>query len=447
MYGNDGADHLYGGSQTDYLHGQDDDDTLDGGAGDDFLHGGLGADTFIGSAGADLNDAGSGLDRDLVDYSGSPAGVVVDLTTASGSEATARGIGGFAEGDRLLGSIEDVTGSAFDDRITGDFRSNALLGGGGATTCGALKATTCSSAEPAPINSTVATASAAPILCRTKGAAPACGSIWPEAGAGAATPRATSSRVIEDITGSSHKDTLFGDGGNNTLDGAFGSDELHGREGVDILMGGAHDDRLWGDAGADHLWGGSGSDTFMFAGVSDSPFSARGASATFDTIHDFVSGSDQIDLSAIDAIHGHRGCRGQPDVQSRSHVNVHRRRSTPDQYLQQRDLGSARRDHRRRRRRPHDRGHWPRGRVRIRYHRCDEGPPPGPAPINGSWSASCFNRTGCAPHMILRQAQSPFRPHAEERARAGVRASRSMGRPRSCGTGLPRYRRPFFACG
>jgi serralysin len=39
----------------------------------------------------------------------------------------------------------------------------------------------------------------------------------------------------------------------------------------------------------------------MYASVSDSPFSAPGAPETLDTIHDFVSGSDTIDLSAIDA--------------------------------------------------------------------------------------------------------------------------------------------------
>ena len=106
---------------------------------------------------------------------------------------------------------------------------------------------------------------------------------------------------IEHVTGSRHKDTLLGDGGNNTLEGKAGSDELHGNLGADILLGGTQDDRLWGDGGADHLWGGTGSDTFVYASVSDSPYSPPGALERFDNIHDFVSGSDKIDLSAVDA--------------------------------------------------------------------------------------------------------------------------------------------------
>ena len=107
LYGLEGADTLLGGDGIDRLWGEAGEDTLDGGEGDDFLYGGLDGDTFVASQGADLNSGGAGLGRDLVDYSTSPSGVVVNLATGIGS-------GGFAEGDRYA-SIEDVTGSRFGD--------------------------------------------------------------------------------------------------------------------------------------------------------------------------------------------------------------------------------------------------------------------------------------------------------------------------------------------
>jgi hypothetical protein len=45
----------------------------------------------------------------------------------------------------------------------------------------------------------------------------------------------------------------------------------------------------------------------MYARVSDSAYSPPGALERFDTIHDFASGSDRIDLSAVDADATHAG--------------------------------------------------------------------------------------------------------------------------------------------
>jgi hypothetical protein len=70
-----------------------------------------------------------------------------------------------------------------------------------------------------------------------------------------------------------------------------------GNESVDALGG---DDTITGAAGADTLNGGKGADTFVYLSVADSGVTA----ATRDIIEDFVSGTDEIDLSAIDAIAG-----------------------------------------------------------------------------------------------------------------------------------------------
>jgi len=116
LWGGTGNDTLLGGDGNDQLLGQDGDDSLIGGAGDDSLWGDIGNDTLVGGAGADVLNAGAGMD--YADYSGSGAGVSIDL--AAGTVA-----GGDAEGDTLSG-VDGLIGSAFDDTLLGfdGFSSN-----------------------------------------------------------------------------------------------------------------------------------------------------------------------------------------------------------------------------------------------------------------------------------------------------------------------------------
>ncbi|MGE4429028.1 MAG: beta strand repeat-containing protein, partial [Solirubrobacteraceae bacterium] len=96
-------------------------DVLTGGAGDDTLVGGDGDDTMVGGAGADSLDGG--FDHDVVDYSGSDAGVDVVLN-ASGNT------GGWAEGD-ILANFEDLVGSDYGDTLEGDSGDNRIDAGTG----------------------------------------------------------------------------------------------------------------------------------------------------------------------------------------------------------------------------------------------------------------------------------------------------------------------------
>ena len=106
------------------------------------------------------------------------------------------------------------------------------------------------------------------------------------------------------LKGNSGDDRLEGKGGADTIKGASGADHidggtandlLFGDSGVDKLLGGAGNDRLTGGSDADVLTGGEGADVFIFTSVSQS------RAGTADLITDFVSGTDKIDLSAIDA--------------------------------------------------------------------------------------------------------------------------------------------------
>ncbi len=103
------------------------------------------------------------------------------------------------------------------------------------------------------------------------------------------------------LTGSAGGDALYGDYHNNILTG---------QSGADALLGGAGNDRLEGGLDTDRLAGGTGADIFVFASLNDSRLGAlRSDGAKFlpDIIADFASGTDKIDLSALDAVSGVAG--------------------------------------------------------------------------------------------------------------------------------------------
>jgi Ca2+-binding RTX toxin-like protein len=152
LSGSAGNDTLTGDGAANVLAGDTGNDTLAGGAGDDVLYGdgriivdthdtGLSgpivtyadvASAFPGSefvAGNDVLEGGAGDDQlyggggsDTASYAHSAGEVSVNL---------ASGFASAADGYDQLHSIENVTGSAFDDRILGDAGANVIAGGDG----------------------------------------------------------------------------------------------------------------------------------------------------------------------------------------------------------------------------------------------------------------------------------------------------------------------------
>jgi Ca2+-binding RTX toxin-like protein len=261
LLGGDGNDSLWGGDGDDRLEGGAGNDRLDGGAGDDVLLGGAGNDTLIGGAGADWLDGGAGLD--VIGYVGSTEGLVLDLADQARNA-------GAAAGD-WLSSIEDITGTAHDDRMAGDALANILRGDGGSDwLSGGSGNDTLSGGAGDDTLSGGAGAD------RLEGGAGFDVASYADAAAGVLADLASANANrgdafrdvfvgIEGLDGSAHADTLLGDGFANTLVGGAGNDRLEGRAGNDTLLGGEGNDTLIGGLGNDMLDGGAGSDWASWA--------------------------------------------------------------------------------------------------------------------------------------------------------------------------------------
>lgn len=89
---------------------------------------------------------------------------------------------------------------------------------------------------------------------------------------------------------------MFGFAGNDSLTGGDADDKLYGGVGDDELDGGEGNDVLVGGRGADTLTGGLGDDIFLLDVIEPGANSASVADDVYDTITDFESGDDKIQL-------------------------------------------------------------------------------------------------------------------------------------------------------
>jgi len=238
LVGHAGAIILNGGAGNDYLDGGAGNDTLNGGSGNDTLDGGTGNDTLDGGSGNDTLNGGDG--DDTASYANG-FGVEVDLRMITAQTLNPS----FSQRDTLI-SIENLTGSAYNDHLIGNSGANVLIGGDGDDTLnGGAGSDTLDGGDG---NDTVSyvghsTGVSATMLFRIQNA-----QLEDEL------------RNIENITGSAHDDFLTGGAGGNTLNGRAGADALRGLDGDDELNGGSGDDILSGGDGDDTLNGGDGDD-------------------------------------------------------------------------------------------------------------------------------------------------------------------------------------------
>jgi Ca2+-binding RTX toxin-like protein len=305
----DFSDGVTNGSDTIYGYGGN--DTLKGRGGNDVLKGGGGADDL---------DGGDGIDT--AGYGESLQGVFVNLGGFVGW--------GDAAGDTLV-DIENLSGSNYDDILSGDGGSNTLSGGAGIDHLdGEGGADTLNGGDH---DDTLRGGSGADTLNGGSGDDRA--SYWGSsagvfvsllAGAGSGGHAEGDQLTgIEDLYGSNHGDTLLGDDSDNTLWGEAGSDTMKGFGGDDGIWGHDHDDTLYGmdgddvihgdggkdyingGAGQDSLFGEGGADTFVWGSTAEAEFHKDRDGVVYDgcstdVIVDFnPAEGDLIDLSGIDA--------------------------------------------------------------------------------------------------------------------------------------------------
>ena len=285
LHGSPGDDTLYGGPGHDHLYGEPGNDTLDGGAGHDRLDGGDGDDTLDGGPDNDTLDGGNGDDTldggdgtDTASYQRSETGVEVDLRNGHGKY-------GHADGDTLTG-IENLSGSAFDDTLTGDDNDNILEGGSGADTLDGGPGDDQLDGDNG--NDTLYGGDGDDILLGWAGADTLDG------GDGTDTASYWRSETgVEVDLGSGHGKYGHADGDTLTsvenLTGSAFDDTLTGDDNDNVLTGGSGNDILEGGPGDDWMEGGPGADTFVF-----------GPGHGDDTVFFFGFGADKIDLTGFD---------------------------------------------------------------------------------------------------------------------------------------------------
>jgi Ca2+-binding RTX toxin-like protein len=185
------------------INGTSSNNVLTGTAGIDIINGMARNDTLAGLGGADELIGGTG--NDTATYAASGAGVNVSLMTGVG-------FGGDAEGD-TLSTIENLTGSNFDDTLEGNGGNNVLTGGLGIDTASYANA-------GAGVNVRLD-------ISKSQNTG------------GAGSDKLTG---FENLTGSAFDDRLTGNSGSNVLRGGAGNDILNGGAGADMMVGGLGDD-------------------------------------------------------------------------------------------------------------------------------------------------------------------------------------------------------------
>jgi Ca2+-binding RTX toxin-like protein len=277
--GTTGGDYLDGGAGNDTLTAAESDDILDGGAGTDKLYGGAGNDVLRGGAGADTITGGEGIDT--ADYSTSGAMVTISLNLDPSK--TTRGAGGDASGDTLLG-IENLTGSAFNDVLSGNGLANQLIGMMGNDV---LRG---NDGDDLLIGDTIVDVD---------------GNAIPDDDDADGIPDGVNDSLAggnDTLDGGFGNDRIFGGGGNDTLLGGFGADQLYGGTGDDLLTGGDDADLLDGGDGDDQLISGFGDDILRGGAGADMLNASSGADLMYGGDgDDDLNGGDGADQMFGDA--------------------------------------------------------------------------------------------------------------------------------------------------
>jgi Ca2+-binding RTX toxin-like protein len=276
------------------VRGGDGDDRLTAGAGAQQLFGGDGDDFLVGGAGNDGLDGGAGVDS--LSYAAAPAAVAVSLAIAA-----AQATGG--AGSDTLAAIENLTGSAYGDRLTGDGSVNILVGGAGDDRLDGGGGA--DQLDGGLGNDTYFVDHAGDLLIEAVGGGidTARSSISHWLGAEVENLVLTGAAAI-DGTGNELDNVLTGNGAANRLSGGDGNDVLNGGAGADKLAGGLGNDLYFVDNIGDVVAESGGldeirttlADTMAAAGVETlTGLSNAGQILRGNSLHNLISGGTGAD--------------------------------------------------------------------------------------------------------------------------------------------------------
>ena len=305
IFGFGGNDQIIAGLGNDTIYGGEGDDNIQPGAGDDKIYGEGGNDTIYLSAGADIEDGGEGTDTIIFGPDQTTLPITINLDTGR-YHFTSQ----IASITQNLFSIENITSEGAADLtiydtsgvnvITTNTGNDTIHSKGGNDTI-----TTAAGNDTVYLGNgiyTVDLGAGDDIVYLTTSAS----SINGNTGTDEAIVRAfdgfvdvyidlqfSTYFVPSKLTAQDGMEVSLQNFEKVTIDGNVAATIL-GTAAADTLVGDAGADTITGRAGADTLTGGSRSDKFVFSsgdtGITE---------ATADTITDFSTGTDKIDIATV----------------------------------------------------------------------------------------------------------------------------------------------------
>lgn len=288
LLGTSTSDIILGNAGNDIIVGMAGSDSLDGGLGNDTMKGGLGNDIYMVNVAADLviENAGQGNDKVISSVSYTLNGNVENLVLAAAVQNIQGALVGAANGaGNALNNVivgnelgNTLSGLAGDDSLDGGLgvKGDVLIGGTG--------------------NDTYYINNKLDKIVESAGAVGGVADrVYAKVDVMALGTNVENLQLLEvgfNDDGSSLATYGVGNTSANEIIGNSASNQLSGLAGNDTIFGGAGNDALIGGLGNDALVGGSGSDMFVFE-------KALSATTNVDTIFDFESGLDAINLSKL----------------------------------------------------------------------------------------------------------------------------------------------------